>query len=247
MAGGAKTAVSFGGIAIAVENVCFPLLFFYYALRFALSLYNNYPGAVEVFARLREFRFSSGDIVFISNSITSCVLVILNLLVCRGFLFRSRLHHVPRGFLNIFIPLVSTFSYLMYSILQNLPQKWNYVFLPEGLLLPLCIFGVFFALLGTVISTIATLDLKRSFGIFVQVRKIESQGLYRQVRHPLYLGYIINALALCLLEPNLNKLLLTSIAVPLMIFRARLEEKELAAYSSEYREYAGKTPFLFPR
>jgi protein-S-isoprenylcysteine O-methyltransferase Ste14 len=117
---------------------------------------------------------------------------------------------------------------------------------PESILLPLRIFGVFFVLLGTLISTVATFNLKFSFGIFVQVRKIETQGLYQQVRHPIYLGYIINWLTVCLLEPTAYNLLLTSITIPLTFFRAHLEEKELAAYSSEYREYAKKTPFIIP-
>ena len=241
-----KSTISIGGIAIAVENACFPLLFFYYACKLILSLYTSYPGTFEVLVRLRELRFTSDDISFISGVLTSCVLVIFNLLVCRGFLIRKSLHHVPKGSLNIFIPLITTFFYLMYSISKSLPQQWNSILLAENLLLPSRIFGVFFALLGALITTLATVNLKRSFGIFVQVRKIETQGLYRQVRHPIYLGYILNWLALCLLEPRAYNLLVTAITIPLTLFRAHLEEKELAAYSSEYREYIKKTPFIFP-
>ncbi|MCX5707781.1 MAG: DUF1295 domain-containing protein [Candidatus Omnitrophica bacterium] len=148
--------------------------------------------------------------------------------------------------MNILIPLITTFFYLMYSFSKGLPPQWNSVLFSENYLLSLRIFGVFFALLGILISTMATLNLKRSFGIFVQVRKVETQGLYRQVRHPIYLGYVINWLALCLLEPKAYNLLLTLITIPLTFYRAHLEEKELAEYSSEYREYIKKTPFIFP-
>jgi protein-S-isoprenylcysteine O-methyltransferase Ste14 len=241
-----KNNVSIGGIAIAVENVFFPLLFFYYACESILALFRSYPRALEVLVRLQEFRFSSGDIVFISGVSTSFVLAIFNLLVCRGFLIRRGLHHLPKGLLNILVPLIATFSYLMYNILKSLPQWGNSDLLPENVSLPLRIFGLFLALLGALISTMATINLKRSFGIFVQVREIETQGLYRQVRHPLYLGYILNGLALCLLEPKAYNLLLTFFAIPLTVFRAHLEEKELSAYSSDYREYARKTPFILP-
>jgi len=246
MARDGKSTVSIGGIAIVAENICFPLLFFYYACKSMMSLYTSYPRTLEVLVRLRELRFTSGDINFISSVFDSCVIVIFNLLVCRGFLIRKSLHHVPKGLLNILIPLIATFFYLMYSISKSSSLQWNSILLPENLLLSSRIFGVFFALLGMLISTMATLNLKRSFGIFVQVRKIETQGLYRQVRHPIYLGYILNWLALCLLEPKAYNLLITSITIPLTLFRAHLEEKELAAYSSEYREYIKKTPFIFP-
>ncbi|MCX5707780.1 MAG: hypothetical protein NTY14_02165 [Candidatus Omnitrophica bacterium] len=48
-----KSTVSIGGIAIAVENVCFPLLFFYYACRLMITLYLRYPRTFEVLGRLR--------------------------------------------------------------------------------------------------------------------------------------------------------------------------------------------------
>jgi protein-S-isoprenylcysteine O-methyltransferase Ste14 len=241
-----RSTLSIGGIAIAVENVFFPLLFFYYSCKLMLSMYIRYPRTLEVLIRLRELRFTSSDISFISSIFTSGVLLIFNLSVCRGFLIRQNLHHLPKGLLNILIPLITTFSYLMFSISKSLPQQWNSILFPENLLLFLRIFGVFFALFGTFISTMATLNLKFSFGIFVQVRKIQTQGLYQQVRHPIYLGYIFTWLSLCLLEPKICNLLFASMTIPLTIFRAHLEEKELAAYSSEYREYIKNTPFMFP-
>jgi protein-S-isoprenylcysteine O-methyltransferase Ste14 len=80
------------------------------------------------------------------------------------------------------------------------------------------------------------LSLGRSFGLMPANRGIVSTGLYRFVRHPIYLGYLITHVGFVAANPTLwNTLTLLTADLALMI-RATCEEKTLAR-DPEYRSY----------
>ncbi len=80
------------------------------------------------------------------------------------------------------------------------------------------------------------LSLGRSFGLMPANRGVVSSGLYRLVRHPIYLGYLVTHAAFLAANPTIwNALILIGADAALMI-RAVCEEQTLAG-DDAYREY----------
>jgi protein-S-isoprenylcysteine O-methyltransferase Ste14 len=80
------------------------------------------------------------------------------------------------------------------------------------------------------------LSLGRSFGLIPANRGIVCSGLYRAVRHPIYLGYVLTHVAFVAANPTFwNLTLLTASDIALMA-RAVWEERTLAR-DPEYRQY----------
>jgi protein-S-isoprenylcysteine O-methyltransferase Ste14 len=80
------------------------------------------------------------------------------------------------------------------------------------------------------------MSLGRSFGLMPANRGIVSTGLYRLVRHPIYLGYLITHVGFVAANPTIwNAITLVAADVALLI-RATCEEKTLAK-DPEYRAY----------
>ncbi len=72
-------------------------------------------------------------------------------------------------------------------------------------------------------------------------------GVYRLIRHPSYLGLLINALGWGLAFRAGVGLLLTALLVPPLIARIRAEERLLLAqFGDEYRAYCARTWRLIP-
>jgi protein-S-isoprenylcysteine O-methyltransferase Ste14 len=90
--------------------------------------------------------------------------------------------------------------------------------------------------IGLMIVVLGKLSLGRSFGLTPANRGVVSTGLYRFVRHPIYLGYLITHVGFVVANPaDWNLLVLAGTDVALML-RAICEERTLAADPS-YRDY----------
>jgi protein-S-isoprenylcysteine O-methyltransferase Ste14 len=80
------------------------------------------------------------------------------------------------------------------------------------------------------------LSLGRSFGLMPANRGVVSTGLYRLVRHPIYMGYLVTHVGFCAANPTLwNFMTLVGADVALLI-RSVCEEETLAR-DAAYREY----------
>jgi protein-S-isoprenylcysteine O-methyltransferase Ste14 len=92
---------------------------------------------------------------------------------------------------------------------------------------------------GLLVVLAGKMSLGRSFGLIPANRGIVSSGLYRIVRHPIYLGYLITHVAFLISNPlawNISLLVTTDIA---LLLRAVCEEKTLAL-DAEYRAYQSR-------
>jgi protein-S-isoprenylcysteine O-methyltransferase Ste14 len=83
------------------------------------------------------------------------------------------------------------------------------------------------------------LSLGRSFGLMPANRGVVSTGLYRLVRHPIYMGYLITHLGFLVANPMLWNLLTLVGADVALLIRAVCEEQTLAR-DAAYREYQQK-------
>jgi len=104
---------------------------------------------------------------------------------------------------------------------------------PEALTLIISGLGLFIVVSGKI-------SLGRSFGLVPANRGVVSSGMYRFVRHPIYLGYLITHLGFVIANPvNWNWIVLIAADVALM-FRAVLEERTLSK-DPEYCAYMQHT------
>ena len=97
---------------------------------------------------------------------------------------------------------------------------------------------------ATVLGIVALLNLGRSFGILVAVRKVKTDWLYSVVRHPMYLTDIILKIGMVLFMPYWFNAVVMVLAVGCYVWRAIIEERFLCQFP-EYREYMRKVRYRF--
>jgi len=89
---------------------------------------------------------------------------------------------------------------------------------------------------GLVIVVCGKLSLGRSFGLAPANRGVVSTGLYRFLRHPIYLGYLIIHIGFLAANPMTWNLIVLAVADVALMWRALCEEQTLAA-DGVYRAY----------
>jgi protein-S-isoprenylcysteine O-methyltransferase Ste14 len=142
---------------------------------------------------------------------------------------------------------VLTFAILPFAyILTDFPEFATYRFFP-----PLAAIGaaVFAASLWCIHRSLQ--DLGRGFSPSLEIRhdhRLVTAGIYRQVRHPMYLGFLLWAIAQAILLPNW-------IAGPaafvgwIVLFASRVGREEnmmLQEFGDQYRAYMARTARLVP-
>ncbi len=97
---------------------------------------------------------------------------------------------------------------------------------------------VAFSACGLLVVIGGKLSLGRSFGLMPANRGIVSSGLYRIVRHPIYMGYLVTHAAFIAANPSPWNLVVLVMADAALLARALCEERTLAR-DPEYRQYQG--------
>jgi protein-S-isoprenylcysteine O-methyltransferase Ste14 len=111
--------------------------------------------------------------------------------------------------------------------------------------------GCFFIAFGVTIRLIAFATLKQQFTAHVSIvesHKIVETGIYKTIRHPAYLGYLVSLLGIGLVLGNWVGLI-GLVVLPLagILYRIHVEESVLLGYfGAAYREYAKRTKRLLP-
>jgi len=113
---------------------------------------------------------------------------------------------------------------------------------------PLCV-GVSLEFLGLILVVTAFLSLNRSFAVAPENRGVKTGGVYKLVRHPMYLGYILTETGYVVENPSAFNLFILTASVLFLILRLLAEER-LLREDQAYRSYARKTkwrllPLLF--
>ena len=89
--------------------------------------------------------------------------------------------------------------------------------------------GVVVELCGLLMLAAALLSLRRSFAVVPGNRGIRSGGMYRHVRHPVYLSELTVFLGLAMANPTALNAAILGCECVLQLARARAEERFLAA------------------
>ena len=141
-----------------------------------------------------------------------------------------------KGLLTFFIPL------LYFLPLIIIYKDFTY----SNQILFWQITGLIFTYLGIFLWVCSFINLgTRSFAVLPKAKVLQTQGIYKYFRHPLYMGIIFVLFGLSLAVNSLLGLIYTIfLIIPLNIFRAKKEEEILFGnFGQEYLNYKSKTLF----
>ena len=109
---------------------------------------------------------------------------------------------------------------------------------------PVRLIGLAFAVFGFTMLTIARVQLGNAFSVTPQANMLVTHGIYRRIRHPVY---VFSALAIAGLLLYINRpelLVILLVLIPIQVVRARQEQRVLEErFGEEYRVYKRSTWF----
>ena len=113
------------------------------------------------------------------------------------------------------------------------------------------IVGLVLMIIGFAIAFTALFTLKKFYASTLVTRvdhRLITHGIYRFVRHPVYLGVLlICVVALPVYSSSARGFLILSLLIPIVLGRIRMEEKLLTEHFGDaYREYKASTRKLIP-
>src|SRR5439155_9033842 len=101
-------------------------------------------------------------------------------------------------------------------------------------------------LVGTVAAVYVLSQLGRSFSVMAEARRLVTSGVYRIVRHPLYLAEELAVIGIFMQFLSLWTALLLAMQIAFQLRRMRNEEVILGEIFPEYADYKARTTRLIP-
>lgn len=89
--------------------------------------------------------------------------------------------------------------------------------------------------------------LRRSFSITVEARELVTDGPYRLVRHPVYLGEMFTTAAVAVLRFSPANVALLLLFAAIQLYRSRMEENKLAQVFPAYGAFAARSLWFWQR
>jgi protein-S-isoprenylcysteine O-methyltransferase Ste14 len=126
-----------------------------------------------------------------------------------------------------------TYSYAQVMVLHYFPAG-AHVAWPEG--------GFVLVIIGATLSLLGLISLGRFFGVRPAMRGLATQGMYRVVRHPIYMAYLVQDIGYNLHEWSVGTLILVAAGWASMIYRIGAEERMLA-HNAEWAGYASRVRY----
>jgi protein-S-isoprenylcysteine O-methyltransferase Ste14 len=177
--------------------------------------------AIVVLFSLMALRFGADFLA--TGRATGLLLLVSEMLVVVLTVMRRSAAAVDR---SIRARLLTTLSMLGPPLLQPAQVA---ALLPQSATVAASIVGLAIVIAGKI-------TLGRSFGLMPANRGIVSSGVYRIVRHPIYLGYLITHTAFLLATPSPWNIAALVAADAALLLRAVCEEQTLSG-DSRYRAY----------
>jgi len=133
----------------------------------------------------------------------------------------------------------------------------DFVYLQNFIFQIFAVPGLILLIVGGLFHMKARLQLKKKAGFeslvgtsrlkVLKKHHLVKDGLYRYVRHPLYLGEILRNLGVVLIFSSVYGTLIVLLGSFFLLFRIEIEEKMLiVVFGEEYEEYKRKTKRLIP-
>jgi protein-S-isoprenylcysteine O-methyltransferase Ste14 len=195
----------------------------------------------------------------ISHIVYNLVAILFDALIITSYVIRSKPVGKAEGFWERYYPLI-TVLFPMAGFTLLLIPNFRLFFPPFQLgrvmmrfdlplLFPMVIelAGLIISLTGAALSIVALWSLKRCFSLMVEVRQLITTGMYKRIRHPLYMSEIIHAFGTSILAAHPIALSVFCITLVLEIIRAKLEEHKFLRMVPAYADFKKRTGFLWPK
>ena len=115
---------------------------------------------------------------------------------------------------------------------------------------PYMVLGAVMFIVSLIIRISAHMTIGSNYSWALEIREghtLVKNGLYRYVRHPIYLGTILGAMSIPVFTASLMGFLIGLLTFPLFVYRIIIEEKMLIEeFGDEYLEYIEETWRLVP-
>lgn len=114
----------------------------------------------------------------------------------------------------------------------------------------LTIVPIIFLSLGLSIGILALKYMRKShFNVFpdtVEGAKLVTEGIYKNIRHPMYLAVLLSTLGLLLSDVNLLRIIMYAVLLIDILLKIGYEEKSLNNAFNQYEEYQSRSKKLVP-
>jgi protein-S-isoprenylcysteine O-methyltransferase Ste14 len=223
-------------------------------LYFKLLSFGEFPGTPDGLAgyfqqqniRLGAAFFSGRDIHFIWSFKMAIWTLETGILAgyIFAYLFRAPAVSIARGFMEVAFPfIISTIPILISFAPYNFTDMVSY---DSGFYMLSYSVSASLILTGGAINLTGLLTLKKAFAIMSEARLLVTIGIFKHVRHPLYLGHIIMFLGSLSMRLHVYTILLYACFVAGQVIRAYKEEEKLSSAFPEYEAYRQATPMFIP-
>lgn len=195
----------------------------------------------------------------VSHIIYNIVAILFDALIITSYVIRSKPVGKAEGFWERYYPLITVLFPMLGFTLLLIPD-FRLFFPPFQLgsimmrydlplLFPMIVelAGLIISMTGAVLSIIALWSLKRCFSLMVEVRQLITTGMYKRIRHPLYMSEIIHAFGTSILAAHPIAISVFCITLVLEIIRAKLEEHKFLRMVPAYADFKKRTGFLWPK
>ena len=115
----------------------------------------------------------------------------------------------------------------------------------QRFLLNIMVPSLYLGAVGVVLWVLSMLTLGASFAVLPGTDRLVTRGVYRYMRHPIYVGIVLTLSGLFLAcGSTICLVYVFTVVIPLNIFRARAEEKALyQQLGNAYQQYRANTFF----
>jgi hypothetical protein len=193
----------------------------------------------------------------LAAKINSALITVTVIMFLSAYFLRVRPRSYSQGFAETIYPLICSplpfFIYDSTEVLDYVTPSDPYfgalqfaLGIRDELLFPTYISSCFM-ILGNLITLSGIVCLRESFSIMIEAREPVYTGIYRYIRHPLYVGEGIATVGVMLYQLSVFNVFLTLLFIIGQTVRARFEEKKLISIFPSYREYRENTGAVFPK
>ncbi len=117
---------------------------------------------------------------------------------------------------------------------------------PAAIGIPLSLVSLVLMLGGIGFSFLSLMHLGRSFSLMAEARALVTDGPYRLIRHPLYLGELLTLVGFMLQYISAYAVVVVGLQFAFQTYRMRNEEQVLASQFPEYEGYRSRTYRILP-
>jgi protein-S-isoprenylcysteine O-methyltransferase Ste14 len=177
--------------------------------------------------------FFGGDWGFVATLVTRILMVEFLLALAGLYLIR---HQPINRIAGIFPRVVAFGGLLMVFVLLLLPRApsdaaWDGA-------------SALIVIVGSILAILSLLDLGRSYSVIPEARRLVTGGLYKGIRHPLYLAEAVSIVGVFLQFRSLEAATIVVIHFACQLGRIHWEERILGETFSEYADYRGRSNLL---